>query len=240
MNNLKIAFVIVTFQTSKKEIWRLKGELESLSFPPNKTIYFIDNTRNNKGYAAGVNKGIKQALAKKADIIFICNPDISLSGLNSSDLLAVFDHFDIAGYAFKQRGATYYGGVLDKKLLSGGLNNLKPAKRFYRCDFVSGSLMGIKREVIEKIGLCDESYFLYYEDVDYCLRAKKSGFRVGIDSRVCYSHEETSADNPQKALYLARNHQRILAKYGTLYQKIYGFAGKLSQFVKSLLYEDRS
>jgi GT2 family glycosyltransferase len=43
-------------------------------------------------------------------------------------------------------------------------------------DWVTGAFMLIRREVVESIGLLDEEYFMYMEDVDYCFRAKAKGF----------------------------------------------------------------
>lgn len=45
--------------------------------------------------------------------------------------------------------------------------------------WISGSVMLIKNEVIEKIGFLDDRIFMYGEDVEYCWRAKKAGFKVG-------------------------------------------------------------
>src|SRR3989338_8053121 len=50
----------------------------------------------------------------------------------------------------------------------------KPAET----DWVSGACMAIKKRVIEDIGLFDEHFFLYYEEVDFCYRAKESGWKV--------------------------------------------------------------
>ena len=43
-------------------------------------------------------------------------------------------------------------------------------------DWVSGTSLMVRREVIESIGGLDENYFLYFEDPDFCFRAKKAGF----------------------------------------------------------------
>src|SRR5207253_1959248 len=43
--------------------------------------------------------------------------------------------------------------------------------RSMRCDWVSGAAMMIRTEVFSKVGLLDENYFLYYEEVDFCHRA---------------------------------------------------------------------
>jgi N-acetylglucosaminyl-diphospho-decaprenol L-rhamnosyltransferase len=45
-------------------------------------------------------------------------------------------------------------------------------------DEVSGAALLVRREVMEAIGLLDEEYFFYFEDVDFCIRAKKAGWRV--------------------------------------------------------------
>ena len=45
-------------------------------------------------------------------------------------------------------------------------------------DAVVGAVFMIPRQVIEKVGLLDEKYFIYFEDLDYCYRVKKSGFKV--------------------------------------------------------------
>ncbi|HEX7542504.1 MAG TPA: oligosaccharide flippase family protein, partial [Patescibacteria group bacterium] len=117
----------------------------------------------------------------------------------------------------------YYGGEIDKWRMSGGLSQEKPKSRFISTDFISGSLMFIKKSVIDKIGFFDESYFMYYEEVDYCYRAKKAGLRTGVDSKLSYEHFEVSQDNPTKEFYLFKNRLKFLFKYGTFKQKIYEF-----------------
>jgi hypothetical protein len=50
------------------------------------------------------------------------------------------------------------------------------AKEEAAVDWVSGACLMIRRDVIEAIGLLDEQYFLYYEEVDFCLRAHRAGW----------------------------------------------------------------
>jgi len=112
-----------------------------------------------------------------------------------------------------QDGKTYYGGKLDKVRMSGGLVSKRPAGRFANADFISGSLVGFHKEVIDKIGLWDEAYGMYYEDVDFSHRAEKAGFAVGIDTSVEYKHFETSKDSKEKEEQLAKNRLRFFLKY---------------------------
>ncbi len=215
---MKLAFIFVTYKTPKSEVERLKKEINSLHVTGYR-LYFIDNTKVNRGYAAAANIGIKKGLKDGCDLFVVANPDISFPHTGGEVLLNTATHFDILGFAMKQEGKTYYGGEIDKWRMSGGLIAKKPKKRFQQTDFVSGSLMLIKKEVIDKIGFFDESYFLYYEEVDYCYRAKRSGFKVGIDSNVTYDHFEVSKANPSKSYYLFKNRIKFLLKYGSFKQK---------------------
>lgn len=223
---MKIAFIIVLYKTPQKEVDRLHDEIKNLSLKDYK-LYFIDNIKNNHGYAAGVNTGISRGLKDEVDIFVMANPDISLYNLRGCMWLDVTRHFDIGGLAMKQGRSAYYGGKIDPWQLSGGMIREKPSSRFAGTDFVSGSLMIIKREVVEKIGLFDESYFMYYEDVDYCIRAKSAGFKVGIDSQATYEHFEQSRMNADKERMLANSHKKFQQKYGNICQKLYQAAKRV-------------
>ena len=222
----KIGFVFVLYKTPQSEISRLKKEVKEFVITPYTlnpipyTLYFIDNSDNGQGYATGVNAGIKKAIADDCNLFVIANPDISLVKLVKLDQLVKSNPFDIWSYSMHQQGKTYYGGVIDKWRMSGGLIEKKPIKRFSETDFVSGSLMFIKKKVIDKIGYFDESYFMYYEEVDFCYRAKKAGFKIGIDSKNSYKHFEVSIDNPKKEFYLFKNRLKFLFKFGSFKQKV--------------------
>ncbi|MEK7597638.1 MAG: oligosaccharide flippase family protein [Patescibacteria group bacterium] len=223
---MKTAFIFVLYKTPQSEISRLKKEIHNIvganfNSPETYHIYFIDNSENGQGYAFGVNQGIKNALKDDCELFVIANPDISFDTLVSLDILGASKYFDIWGLAMKQQEKIYYGGKIDRWRMSGGLVYKKSAKRFTETDFVSGSLMFIKKKVIDKIGFFDESYFMYYEEVDYCYRAKCAGFKIGIDSKISYEHFEVSQDNPSKEFYLFKNRLKFLLKFGTFKQKIY-------------------
>ncbi len=211
-----ITFIIVAYRTPTSELLRLRREIMLIS--KSFSIVVIDNTKTNRGFAEGANEGIQEA--KGSDYFVVMNPDVSLKGMKKETLLAGSRHFDIWGGAMEQNGRTYFGGIIDPIRLSGGLMEKKPMKRFTRVDFVSGSFMVIKRDVIEKVGLLEELYGMYYEDVDYCYRAQKSGFSIGIDTRLHYIHFENSVTSPQKDYFLAKNRMLFFLKNATLPLKI--------------------
>ena len=218
--DIMIAFIIVTYKTPRSEVARLEKEIASIGFQ-NYKVYVIDNSTNNRGFAAGMNEGIQKGLKDRADLFINISPDISFKNLDEKKIQEVTAKFDIAGFAMRQEGVIYYGGEIDKWRMSGGLIRTKPKKRFTEVDFASGPFMMIKRKVIEKIGLWDESYFMYYEDVDFCYRARKAGFAVGTDTDFTFDHFEVSKHNPEKEKWLGRSRRRFLFKYGNLFQFIY-------------------
>lgn len=215
----KVGFIVILYKTTPDEKKRLENEIRQMGVLDFE-IYWIDNSTNGKGYAAGINEGIRKGLVDDCDIFFAMNPDISLTGITAERLLAARDQFDVWGYAMKQDGKAYYGGEIDKWRLSGGLIDRAPNMRFAEVDFVSASIIGFTREVVRAIGQWDESYFMYYEDVDFCLRAHTAGFAVGIDSAVTYTHFEVSQFNEKKRSWIAQSRWRFFWKYANSLQKI--------------------
>ena len=218
---MKIAWVTTFYRTEElKDVRRLEREIAGLGFS-DWHFYVSDRRRDNRGYAAGINECLQQAINDNYDLFIISNPDISLSGLTADDLIAGKKHFDIWGGAMEQDGIIYFGGEIDKWRLSGGLIKKEPLDRFFECDFVSGSLMIVDRKAIDRLGLLNEKYFIYYEEVEYCFRAKRLGLKVGIDTAWKYKHLEVSNQaNPQKNYLLARNRLIFFLKYSNFRQKI--------------------
>ena len=174
---MRIGFIVVLYQTPENEINRIEDEILKLGFKDLK-IYFIENTKENRGYGGGINEGIRMAQEDNCELIIAANPDITLSRLKAKEILAGGKYFDIWGLAMIQQGQVFYGGKLDSVRLTGGLNPQKPKKRFQKTDWISGSFLIFKTKVINKIGLFAEKYFMYYEDVDFCQRARQKGYEL--------------------------------------------------------------
>lgn len=215
----KTAVIVILYKTTQKEVDRLEKEIHEMKIS-DYLIYWIDNSKNGKGYAAGINEGILKGLVDGCTLFIAMNPDISLEKLRNKDIEQAAHKFDVWGYAMRQEEKVYYGGEIDKWRLSGGLIDQKPKSRYAIVDFVSASIICFTKEVVQEVGLWDESYFMYYEDVDYCLRAKKLGYRVGIDSEVVYTHFEVSQLNKKKDDWIAKSRWRFFIKYATYGQKI--------------------
>ena len=171
------------------------SELEKLL----KKITILTPT-NNLGFAKGINLGLKKALEdKKTDYFLILNNDTVLPGDTLIKLIA--NDADIVSPVLKFKSAkgewVYdYGGKIN--WWTGRTTHVESANKpinqstnnpiSFDLDYVSGCCMMVKRKVLETIGLLDERFFFYFEDVDFCLRAGKKGFkiRVDIDTVICH------------------------------------------------------
>lgn len=222
---MQVAALLVYYHTSAHEREEILSQLDKSGI---QKIFAVDNTETNRGYAEGINMLLNQHI-DQADVFLIANIDITLpqrvQNNGVSYLLEAGKSFDIWGFPFVQKGVTYSGGRIDPVRMSGGLQSVDPlvsvGKPYQSVDFVSGSLMLIKRKVFDKIGYFNEDYGMYYEDVEFCYRAKLHDLRVGIDTNLIYEHHESSDDNPDKRRYLARNRLRFLLTYGSPWQKAY-------------------
>ncbi len=217
--NKKVAFIGVLYKTQQEEVIRLENQIKKINLP-SFAMYWIDNSSNGKGYAAGINEGIRRALLDNCDTFIALNMDISLQGITAEQIVKAMSEFDVWGFAMKQDTTLYYGGEIEKWRMSGGLLKNKPKYRYTEVDFVSGSVLGFSKEVVQTVGFWDESYFMYYEDVDYCVRARKNGFSVGIDSDTSFNHFEVSKSNRKKARWIGRSRWRFFWKYANLKQKM--------------------
>ena len=182
-----------------------------------KGVDFIQ-TGKNLGYSGGNNIGIKRALKSGADYIFILNPDTTIEKDCIKNLVDGIEKYkaEITGPKIYFEGTKkiwYAGGIFDKENVIGkhrGVDEVDSGKYDSpeETDFVTGASLFVKREVFEKIGLFDEKYFLYYEDADFCERAKRAGFNVVyIPDAVVYHENAASAElgSPLQDYYISRN-----------------------------------
>ena len=203
---------------------------------------FLD-TKKNLGYAAGNNLGIKRALKNKSDFIFILNNDTILDEkmlLNLIDFAGSNQKIGILGpkiyfapgyefhqerYQVKDQGKViwYAGGLIDwQNMVSSHRGVDEVDHRQYdtskETDFVTGCAMFVREEVFEKVGLFDEKYFLYWEDVDFCWRAKQAGYKILFDplAKVWHANAGSSeVGGPLHDYYLSRNRMLFGFKYAS-------------------------
>lgn len=203
----------------------------------------------NTGFAGGNNLGIKQALKKNANFIVLINDDTIVDKNMIKNLYDVMQSDKKIGIAspkiYFAKGHEFhvdrYGEEDLGKVIwfAGGYNDWKHAKSVHRgvdevdvgqyntvekIDFATGCCMIIRTEVVNKVGLFDEKYFLYYEDGDLDMRVKKAGYDITyVPSAIIY-HENASssggAGNKLHDYFLTRNQMLFGMKYAPLRTKI--------------------
>lgn len=227
------------------------GSQEAL--PKIKGINFIQNY-SNLGYAGGNNIGIKKALVRKANFILILNNDTVAEKSLISNLIESSKNGDIVspkiyfakGYEFHKK---YKENQLGKVIWSAGAkidwNNILGIHigvdevdtgqfaKSKRIDFATGAAMLIKKEVFEKIGLFNEKYFLYLEDMDFCVRAQRSKFKIIYSPKSILWHKNAGSSGGSGSklqdYFISRNRLLFAFKYAKLKTKFAVFRQILSQ-----------
>lgn len=202
------------------------NSIEELSKLQN--IHLI-KSEENKGFSYGNNLGIKYALNKGAKYVLLLNNDTIISENSISILKNEMEKHEDLGIISSR---VMYYDFPDKINSDGGhINWMKgiaiienkrsiykeKKEKFKYTEFVTGCCMLIKKEVIETIGYLPEEYFMYYEDVDYCVKVQRNNFKIGVcyDS-VIYHKESASSggnDNPFAIKWNTRNRMIFINKY---------------------------
>lgn len=206
----------------------------------------VVETGKNLGFTGGNNVGIRKALEDGADFVWLLNNDTSVDENALVALLEVYKdpRVGIAGSKIyfapgreyhKERYATrdlgrvlwYAGGVID-------WNNMYAAHRGVdeidhgqydekqETPFVTGCSMMIRKKVFDDIGLLDERFFAYLEDLDFCLRAKRAGYTLLYAPQSVVWHKNAGSSgvgSETHQYYMTRNRLLVGIRYASLRTK---------------------
>ncbi|AIH04367.1 MULTISPECIES: glycosyltransferase family 2 protein [Thermodesulfobacterium] len=186
-NDLNIEIILIDNSENIKIFNGLKNKLEIYN-----NIFFINN-KTNLGFSKAVNQGIKIAIENKTDYILLLNDD---AYLDKNCLPLLINALEKDKKALLAGPTIFYEKYPNKVWHTGGYFNkltmgidipyknktvdfsffkiLQPKK----VDFLTGCVLLLKKEAIEKVGFFDENLFFYGEDLDYSLRVKKAGFEL--------------------------------------------------------------
>lgn len=216
----------------------------------------IISTKSNLGYVGGNNLGIKKALSNHCDHILIINNDVlvdpdflqNLYEFSSNNkrigilgpkiYFAKGREFHLNRYSPHQLGKIIWsaGGTIDWKNVLGsniGVDEYDHGQYEqinFNVDFLSGCCLFIASEVFFTIGLFNENYFMYLEDVDFCLKTKQAGYQIAYlpTSQIWHLNAGSSGSGSQlHDYYITRN--RLL--FGFRYAN---FRAKFALFRESI------
>jgi len=185
---------VVDNNSSDGSLEMVKNEFPEVKIIPNK---------ENVGFAKANNQAIKES---KGKYILLLNPDTFILDTNFNELLKFMEGHPEAGSCGPlvlnkdgtmqrqcKRGFptfwnsfAYYSGLWKLFLKSqwwrenfGGYFLLNKAdNQICEADCLSGAIMIVRRELLEKVGLMCEDYIMYWEDIDWCFRIKKAGWKI--------------------------------------------------------------
>lgn len=180
-------------------------------FPDVSFIPFEENT----GYSKGVNAALETS---NGEYVFIANPDIVIFDDSINKMIKVLENDKTIGMVgpsllnFNETSQpscfrfytpttiacrrTFLGRMpYFKKILDNFLMSDKDLNKSQEVDWIMGSAMMTRREYIKKVGLMDERFFLYFEDVDWCKRFWDNGLKVIYypEARMYHYHQRKSS-----------------------------------------------
>ena len=173
----------------------------------------------NLGFSGGNNLGIQKA---KGKYLFFINNDTYIE--NDNGINSLINHLisdsKIAGvspkikFAFPPQNIQFAGYTplsqitLRNNLIGFGESDEGQYNSLRRTPYLHGAAMLIKREVIDKVGMMPEIFFLYYEELDWSTQFVKAGYSLWYDPSWTVYHKEsqsTGQESPLRTFYLVRN-----------------------------------
>ena len=193
----------------------------------------ITKLTENKGFAGGANTAIRNAIKDNFETIILLSQDVILSSDSAEkliDKLLVSKGITFPTMMNRNTNQVFSkGGLINKFTGSIKLSTNNPGAD---PDWADGSCLVFDREVFEKVNGLFEKFFMYFEDVDFCLRAKKSGFRIThVDTLVSQTPKGPSAFLRSKnSVMLARRTGSFLFKMSVTKRNLFGAGLLLARF----------
>lgn len=210
-------------------------DIES-TFPSVKLI----ESKENLGFAGGCNLGIKEA---RGEFVVLINPDVIFTDdalVQITEKMKSEKDIGIGGVSLKNLDGSQQACVwnfptpLDQTLLLLKVHhifpNIKPIASWLMKHFdytvsndvdqVMGAFFCIRRDVIESLGLLDDGFFMWYEEVDYCKTVKDAGWRIYFYADISALHRKGSSFETVPTIEKQKMVRRSIRRY---IRKHYGF-----------------
>lgn len=201
--------------------------------------------KKNRGFAGGMNFGIKHS---KGKYIVVMNNDMTFHPNWLTELVKVAESdktLGVIGSAYTSKDANFIrlGYRESGKIIL----NFKPfdvlklnSNKLPQVVEVDNTFGLTRRDVLNKVGLFDEKYFIYWEEVDICYRAKKAGYKIVTATKSIVFHEGSLTMKKYthtKTFHYHKNKIRFILKNLGFFRKLVNLPLTLSQlFVKSSMY----
>ena len=189
-------------------------------------------SEQNLGFAGGNNLGMQHA---QGDFFLLINNDVEVDPNFLEPLVSVMLTHPEVGiispkivYHYAQDTIQYAGGRAINLMTGRGSFVGSKAKDDGTYDtsgyteLAHGAAMMIRREVVQKVGMMADFYFLYYEELDYCEAVKQAGFQLWYEagSRILHKESMTVGKlSPLKSYYMNRNRVAFMRRHAKGWKK---------------------
>ena len=208
----------------------------------------VITAHENRGFAWANNIGITQALEDGCEYLVLLNNDTTVKADFLDPLIEALKgpevglvspkiyfypgrEFHHDEYQESERGKViwYAGGIIDWQNVYAyhwGVDEVDHGQFTHavETDFVTGCCLGITKETVNNIGMMDKRYFLYYEDADWSVRAKRKGLKVIFEPKSIIWHKNAGSTGGSGSTlqqhYQARNRIRFAIKYAGVRTKL--------------------
>ena len=182
-------------------------------------------SESNLGFAGGNNLGISKA---SGDYILFLNNDTELTPYMIDMLIEEFENNSDIGLLsplilyHDDKELIQYAGFSDMNYLTARNRSigareqdLNQYDKSYETGFIHGAAMMCRTSDLEHVGLMEENYFLYYEELDWCEKFRKAGKKIWFTGRAKIYHKESISvgkDSPLKTYFMHRNRMLFVRK----------------------------
>jgi GT2 family glycosyltransferase len=183
------------------------------------------HTGSNLGFAGGCNQGIRYALKHRAEMIWLLNNDMVVSPESLGILVNHLSTRKQLGFISPE--IYFYQDPSLKAGAGGAFAPFNPrltlvtkddkVQDFYSCDHVTGAAVLVRTDMIKSVGYMNENYFMYREETDWMIRAKRLGmWETGVAGRAKVWHKIAASSGNKSAFqeyYNTRNTLTILQRF---------------------------
>ena len=185
----------------------------------------VIRSKNNLGFAGGNNLGIKAAHGK---YLFIINNDTVFKEFNVHALIERLESSQDIGivcpkirFAWGNNPIQYAGYTplsqitVRNRAIGFGEEDKGQYETAHPTPYAHGAAMLVKRDAIENVGLMPESYFLYYEELDWSMMFTRAGYKIWYDPQCTIFHKEsqtTGQNSPLRTYYITRNRLLLIKR----------------------------
>jgi GT2 family glycosyltransferase len=206
-------------------------------------------TGKNLGYAGGNNVGLRHALASGAQYFLLLNNDtivdanILTAFVEASAAMADSGILSAKIYYHSEPRKLWYAGVrLEKPLrvVHVGQGQIDDETRYgsiVETEYACGCALFAQTDIVRKVGFLDEQYFLVYEEVDWCYRAKSSGYKSFVVPNAKVWHKVSAsfggATSPLALYFFKRNTLLFARKHLPLARRLAVYVDVFGEIARS-------